>query len=68
MTQRSAPALAQIGFGQVRHTRHRPKHHAFAYATYFLLLPLRSLKANGNGALARNRRAALAFHDSDHGN
>ena len=67
MTQRGANALAQIGFGQVRHTRHRPKHHAFAYPTYFLLLPLRSLRANGNGALSRNRRAALAFHDSDHG-
>jgi DUF1365 family protein len=67
VTQRRAHALAQIGFGQVRHTRHRPKHHAFAYPTYFLLLPLRSLRANGNGALARNRRAALAFHDCDHG-
>ena len=67
MTLPTTPLVAQIGFGQVRHTRHRPKHHAFAYATYFLQLPLRSLKANGNGALARNRRAALAFHDRDHG-
>ena len=32
-----------IGFGQVRHTRARPKKHAFAYPTYFLMLPLRSL-------------------------
>ncbi len=61
------PAVAQIGFGEVRHTRHRPKRHAFAYPTYFLMLPLRSLRAQGPGALARNRRAALAFHDSDHG-
>ena len=69
MTQDLAPrpAVAQIGFGQVRHTRHRPRHHAFAYPTYFLMLPLRSLKAHGHGALARNRRAALAFHDRDHG-
>jgi DUF1365 family protein len=59
--------VAQIGFGQVRHTRHRPRHHAFAYATYFLMLPLRSLQAHGDGALARNRRAALSFHDRDHG-
>ena len=39
--------LAQplIGFGQVRHTRLRPKRNAFAYRTYFLMLPLRSMAA-----------------------
>jgi hypothetical protein len=58
---------ALIGFGQVRHVRHRPQRNAFAYPTYFLMLPMRSLRAHGPGALARNRRAALAFHDSDHG-
>jgi len=62
-----APPTALLGFGQVRHTRHRPQRNAFAYPTYFLLLPLRSLRHHGPGALARNRRAALAFHDSDHG-
>ncbi|MFW5330368.1 DUF1365 domain-containing protein [Hydrogenophaga sp. ZJX-1] len=68
-TVRSTPFQPpQIGFGQVRHTRHRPQRHAFAYPTYFLMLPMRSLRAHGNGALARNRRAALAFHDADHGN
>ena len=61
------PARALIGFGQVRHTRTRPREHAFAYPTYFLMLPMRSLRAQGNGTLARNRRAALAFHDRDHG-
>ena len=60
-------ARALIGFGQVRHARSRPKAHAFAYPTYFLMLPLRSLREHGHGALARNRRAALAFHDRDHG-
>ena len=58
---------ALIGFGQVRHTRTRPQEHTFAYPTYFLMLPLRSLRAHGPGALARNRRAALSFHDADHG-
>lgn len=58
---------AQIGFGQVRHTRHRPRRNAFDYPTCFLMLPMRSLRANGPGVLARNRRAALAFHDADHG-
>lgn len=31
------------------------------------MLPMRSLREHGPGALARNRRAALAFHDADHG-
>ena len=58
---------ALIGFGQVRHTRRRPAHHAFAYATYFLLLPMRQLQAHGGGALPFNRPAALSFQDRDHG-
>ena len=59
-----------IGFGQVRHTRLRPAVNAFAYATYFLMLPMRSLQQNTQtrtGPLAINRRAALSFHDRDHG-
>jgi len=63
----SSPLVAQIGFGQVRHTRHRPQRNAFAYPTYFLMLPMRSLRQHGPGALARNRRAALSFNDADHG-
>jgi len=62
------PATALIGWGQVRHTRHRPAHHAFVYPTAFLMLPMRCLQA-GQGAqdLAINRRAWFAFHDADHG-
>lgn len=56
-----------IGLGQVRHTRLRPARHAFAYPTYFLMLPLRGLHANSSGTLAHNRRAMLSFHDCDHG-
>jgi len=67
LAQHLPAAAAQIGFGQVRHTRHRPRRNAFAYPTYFLMLPMRSLRAHGPGALARNRRAALSFHDTDHG-
>ena len=55
-----------IGFGQVRHTRLAPKHHAFVYPTYFLMLPMRSLQ-NSPGQLPFNRRAALSFYDCDHG-
>ncbi len=58
---------ALIGFGQVRHTRLRPAHHAFAYPTYFFMLPMRSLRAQPSHALARNRWALLSFYDRDHG-
>ncbi len=63
----SLPAAPLIGFGQVRHTRLRPVRHAFAYPTYFLMLPLRSMQRHGSGALAHNRRAWLSFFDADHG-
>lgn len=56
-----------LGFGQVRHTRLRPVRNAFAYPSYFLMLPMRALKAGGGGALALNRRSALSFFDIDHG-
>ena len=56
-----------IGFGEVRHTRLRPVRHAFTYPTFFLLLPMRSLRAKPHAALPRNCRALLSFHDSDHG-
>lgn len=59
-----------IGFGQVRHTRLRPAHNAFAYPTYFLMLPMRQWArqqlADTHG-LARNRLRPLSFYDSDHG-
>jgi DUF1365 family protein len=58
---------ALIGFGVVRHTRLKPVRHAFAYDTYFLMLPMRSLQRNGPGRLARNRHTALSFFDADHG-
>ncbi|MEO7392796.1 MAG: DUF1365 domain-containing protein [Ramlibacter sp.] len=58
-----------IGFGAVRHTRLRPVLNHFAYPTFFLLLPMRSLRrgAAAAGPLAINRPAALSFHDRDHG-
>jgi DUF1365 family protein len=63
-----ATAVAHIGFGQVRHTRLRPRRHAFAYDTFFLMLPMRQLdQASAMGGLAINRRAAISFHDCDHG-
>lgn len=60
---------ALIGFGQVRHTRLRPRHHAFAYPTYFLMLPMRSLQkaVPQTGEWAINRSGMLSFFDTDHG-
>ncbi|MCM2345783.1 DUF1365 domain-containing protein [Acidovorax soli] len=62
----TTPAAPLIGFGQVRHTRLRPTRHAFAYPTFFLMLPMRSL-AKVRGALAVNRAGVISFHDVDHG-
>jgi uncharacterized protein len=67
LTSGTAPAQALIGFGQVRHTRLRPARHAFAYPTYFLMLPLRSLARTPCNALAHNRAGWLSFYDRDHG-
>lgn len=58
-----------IGFGQVRHTRLRPQRHAFAYPTYFLMLPMRSLqkRASPSTDWHINRPGALSFFETDHG-
>lgn len=56
-----------LGMGEVRHRRLRPAVNAFAYPTYFLLLPMRALREQPSAALARNRFGLLSFHDRDHG-
>ena len=63
----TTPARAQLAWGVVRHRRHRPATHAFAYPTAFLLLPMRALAQQPDPALARNRAAWLSFRDTDHG-
>jgi hypothetical protein len=60
-------AQPMLGTGVVRHRRLRPREHAFAYATYFVLLPMRTLRGAPSPALARNRAGLLSFHDRDHG-
>jgi DUF1365 family protein len=57
---------ALIGIGEVRHTRLRPRRHAFCHAAYFLLLPMRGGFATHRW-LARNAFAPLSFFDADHG-
>ncbi len=58
-----------IGFGQVRHNRQRPRKHGFAYPTYFLMLPLRSMlqQVPTPGTWALNRSGWLSFFEADHG-
>ena len=63
----SRPAQALIGNGQVRHARLRPVVHQFSYPTFFLLLPLRTLRDSPCEALPRNKFGLLSFHDRDHG-
>ncbi len=63
----SAPAIAMLGLGEVRHARLRPARNAFNYGTFFLMLPMRALQAHGSGELARNRWSPLSFYDCDHG-
>lgn len=76
MSTPARPAVAlptapvpHIGFGQVWHTRLRPRRHRFAYRVFFVLLPMRTLqeRPQAAGVLAYNRRGALSFHDADHG-
>jgi DUF1365 family protein len=61
------PAQPLIGTGQVRHARLRPAAHRFTYPTYFLMLPMRQLRAAPSPALPRNRRGLISFYDRDHG-
>lgn len=60
-------AVPLIGFGQVRHTRLKPAKNAFAYPTYFLMLPMRAMQTSSVPALAHNRSGLLSFFDRDHG-
>ncbi len=63
-----APA-PQLCFGVVRHTRLRPVRNAFAYGTYYVRLPVRTLGQSDFGCrlFSRNRFNLLSFADRDHG-
>ncbi len=69
MQPENLPLRAQLCFGTVRHTRLRPVLHAFAYATYYVRLPLRAMGSAGFGCslFSRNRFNLLSFNDADHG-
>lgn len=63
----STSVKALIGTGQVRHTRLRPARNAFAYQTWFLVLPMRRWRDQPIPGLKRNQRGWVSFHDADHG-
>ena len=67
MTRAAVPAEVLIGMGEVRHTRFRPTRNRFVYPTYFLMLPMRSLRATASTVLSRNRFGLISFFDRDHG-
>lgn len=58
-----AEHVALLARGEVRHKRLRPALHAFAYPSFFLMLPLRSLAASR----APLRWSWLRFEHRDHG-
>ena len=60
-------AAPLLGIGEVRHTRLRPVLNRFVYPTYFLMLPMRSLRADASTSLRRNRFGLISFFDRDHG-
>jgi DUF1365 family protein len=67
-------ARISIGHGQIRHVRLRPARHAFDYAAYFVMLPMRHLQsvlrnpeAAKTLAFPINRSGLMSFHDVDHG-
>lgn len=55
--------------GDVVHDRRRPKRHRLRYTVFYLLLDLDELPLLDQRyrLFGYNRRAALSFHDSDHG-
>ncbi len=63
-----AAGAALIGIGEVRHARLRPARNAFAYPTYFLMLPMRRLQAAAaEASLPLDRFGLISFHGRDHG-
>ena len=63
-----------MGHGQIRHVRLRPARHAFDYAAYFVMLPMRQLQtllrdpaAAKALPFAINQAGLMSFHDVDHG-
>jgi DUF1365 family protein len=63
-----APTGSAVYLGDVRHRRHLPREHAFAYPTAMLLLDLDELPGSleGHRGWGVERRAPLGFRRADH--
>ena len=62
MTPAAAPGpVPHIGFGHVWHTRLRPRQHRFSVPTFFLMLPMRTLRAQPQAAGVLALLAAQIF-------
>ncbi len=59
---------SRVGFGEVRHARHEPRTHAFAYPVFMPLLDLSELDRvfRGRWLWSVNRRNLAAFHRADY--
>lgn len=54
--------------GKIFHARHTPKHHAFSYGGYYLMLPLNGLDAlKSLRIFSRNRFNLFSMRDTDYG-
>lgn len=64
----SAPTGSAVYLGDIRHRRHQPREHRFAYRTAMLLLDLDELPdaLEGHRGWGVERRAPLAFRRADH--
>jgi len=62
------PTGSAVYLGDIRHRRHLPKEHRFAYPTAMLLLDLDELPGSldGHRGWGVERRAALSFRRADH--
>lgn len=65
----------QLAFGQVRHTRLRPKRNAFHYPAFYLRVPIHRFASQaapqapgGTRWFGVNRSGLLSFFEADHGN
>ncbi len=59
----------ELLFGEVRHARLRPAHHAFRYRAFHLRVPVHRLADTGRGNLlfGVNAPGLLSFRETDHG-
>lgn len=62
------PTAVAFAFGEVRHSRSRPREHAFRYRAFFVRASLDALESrSGNLLFGLNRPALVSLYANDHG-